>query len=59
MSSLSSNTESTICVICCPCTTGETITIVSPPHPEWTNTQGQAVVQLNAVTLGGPNGLNS
>ena len=55
----SSGTESTICVVCCPCTTGETISSVSAPHPTWTNGQGQAVIQLNAITLGGPNGLNN
>ena len=55
----SAGTESTICVVCCPCTTGETITSVSAPHPTWTNGQGQVVVQLNAITLGGPNGLNN
>jgi hypothetical protein len=55
----SAGTESTICVICCPCTTGETITSVSAPHPTWTNGQGQAVTLLDAITLGGPNGLNN
>lgn len=55
----SSGTESTICVVCCPCTTGETVTSVVPPHPTWTNGQGQAITQLNAITLGGPNGLNN
>jgi hypothetical protein len=55
----SAGTESTICVVCCPCTTGETISSVSAPHPTWTNGQGQAVIQLNAITLGGPNGLNN
>jgi hypothetical protein len=59
MVTYSSGTESTICNICCPCTTGETITSVVPPHPTWTNTQGDAIVQLNAITLGGPNGLNN
>lgn len=56
----SAGTESKICIICCPCgSTGSTITSVSPPHPTWTNLSGDAVVILNAVTLGGPNGLNS
>jgi hypothetical protein len=55
----SAGTESTVCVVCCPCTTGETISSVSAPHPTWTNGQGQAVIQLNAITLGGPNGLNN
>lgn len=55
----SANTESTICIICCPCTTGETITSVSPPHPVWTDSQGTSVTQLNAITLGGMFGLNN
>jgi hypothetical protein len=59
LNGFSAGTESTICVVCCPCTTGETITSVVPPHPTWTNGQGQAIVQLNAITLGGPNGLNN
>jgi hypothetical protein len=59
MTTYSAGTESTICNICCPCTTGETITIIIPPHPTWTNTQGDAIVQLNAITLGGHNGLNN
>jgi len=56
---LSGGTESTICVICCPCTTGETITSVSPPHPSWTNGQNKTITLLDAIVLGGPNGLNS
>jgi hypothetical protein len=36
---------------------GGTFTIV-PPHPVYTNGQNQAIVQLNAITIGG-NGLNS
>jgi|694.fasta_scaffold09795_12 hypothetical protein len=59
LNGFSAGTESTICVVCCPCTTGETVTSVSAPHPTWTNGQGQAVIQLNAITLGGPNGLNN
>jgi hypothetical protein len=59
LNGFSAGTESTICVVCCPCTTGETVTSVSAPHPTWTNGQGQAIVQLNAITLGGPNGLNN
>ena len=59
LNGFSAGTESTICVVCCPCTTGETITSVIPPHPTWTNSQGDAVIQLNAITLGGPNGLNN
>jgi hypothetical protein len=59
LNGFTAGTESTICQICCPCTTGETITSVSSPHPTWTNGQGQAITQLNAITLGGPNGLNN
>lgn len=54
----SANTEVYMCVICCPCTTGETINSVAPPNPVWTDSRGIAVTQLNMVTLGG-NGLNS
>lgn len=56
---LSAGTEATICVICCPCTTGATITAVSPPHPQWTNQFGKTIVLLDAIQLGGMNGLNN
>lgn len=52
---LSANTENTICVVLCDNTIGS----VSPPHPTYTNEFGKAVVQLNMVALGGPNGLNN
>ena len=56
----SANTESHICVVCCPCGgTGSTITQVSPPHPVWTDAYGTPVTQMNMITLGGPNGLNN
>lgn len=32
---------------------------VELPHPTWTNLSGKAVVQMDAVVLGGINGLNS
>ena len=51
----SANTESTVCVIDC---SGNTVSIV-PPHPIWTDGYGTPVTQLNMITLGGPNGLNS
>lgn len=51
---ISANTDYNACVTC----SGSTFT-VEVPHPVWTNQYGQAVIQLNAVTLGGPNGLNS
>jgi hypothetical protein len=43
-----------VCVIDC---SGNTVT-VTPPHPVYTNAQNQAIVQINAITIGG-NGLNS
>jgi uncharacterized delta-60 repeat protein len=52
---LSANTESLVCVVDC---SGNTIS-VTPPHPVYTNLRGKAVVQLNMITLGGENGLNS
>ncbi len=59
MPELSSNTENTICINCCPCSTDELLVAVSPPHPQWTTQQGETVIQLNAITLGGMNGLNN
>ena len=32
--------------------------LIDPPHPVYTNGQNKAIVQLNAITIGG-NGLNS
>jgi hypothetical protein len=52
---LSAGTEYNVCVLDC---SGNTISI-SPPHPTYTNEFGKAVVQLNAVALGGINGLNN
>jgi hypothetical protein len=50
--------ETLLCVeICGP--SGTTVTQVSPPHPVWTDAYGTAVTQLNMITLGGPDGLNS
>ena len=54
MPTTSANTESTVCDVC----SGNTVTII-PPHPTWTNNQGNDVIQMNAITLGGPNGLNN
>jgi hypothetical protein len=51
----SANTETKICVIDCD---GNT-TLITPPHPVWSDLTGGTVVQLNMVTLGGPDGLNS
>jgi hypothetical protein len=50
----SANTEVIICEIC----SGSTQEII-PPHPIWTDGQNNVVIQLNAITLGGINGLNS
>lgn len=52
----SSNTETFICVRDC---SGGTASFVSVPHATYTNAQGKAVVQLDTVVLGGPNGLNA
>lgn len=52
---LSAGTKYNVCIIDC---SGDTITII-PPHPTWTNEYGKAVVLLDAVVLGGINGLNS
>lgn len=55
LSATSANTETLVCVVPC---SGETYTVV-PPHPIWTDGQNNPVIQLNAVTLGGMNGLNN
>jgi hypothetical protein len=52
---ISAGTEYNVCVIDC---SGNTVSI-TPPHPTWTNEQGSAVVLLDAIALGGMNGLNS
>jgi hypothetical protein len=52
---ISAGTETIMCVLDC---SGNTITVV-PPHPTWTNAYGKAVVLLDAIELGGMNGLNS
>jgi hypothetical protein len=43
-----------MCEVC----SGDTFT-VNPPHPVWTNNYGIAVTMLDAIVLGGPNGLNN
>ena len=50
----SAGTEYTVCVTC-----NGVATEVNPPHPVWTNNYGQEVTLLDAVVLGGLNGLNS
>jgi hypothetical protein len=54
----SANTEYTICEVCFD---GTVVTVynLTPPHPIYTDGYGTPVTQLNMVTLGGPNGLNS
>jgi hypothetical protein len=52
---ISAGTEYNVCVIDC---SGNTMSI-TPPHPTWTNEQGHAVVLLDAIVLGGMNGLNN
>jgi hypothetical protein len=51
----SAGTEYKECIIDC----NGNPTSMSPPHPTWLNDQGKAVVLLDAVVLGGMNGLNS
>lgn len=53
---ISANTETIVCVESC---TGGTFNQITPPHPAWTDGSGNTIIQLNAVTLGGPNGLNA
>ena len=52
--SISANTESIVCEEC----SGNTFTVI-PPHAIWTDAQNKSVIQLNTITLGGMNGLNS
>jgi hypothetical protein len=56
---ISANTEYEVCVIVCNATGGTDSVLVTPPHPVWTNNNGDGVVQLNAITLGGMYGLNA
>lgn len=51
---LSANTEYKICVSCL----GQNV-LVDVPHPTYTDGRGKAIVQLNAITLGGEFGLNN
>lgn len=55
----SANTESNLCIEICDEVSGTTVVSVSPPHPVWTDGYGTSVTQLNAITLGGENGLNN
>ena len=55
----SANTETLVCVTCCPCdgSSGSTFSVI-PPHPVWTDGYGTSVTQLNMIVIGGINGLN-
>jgi hypothetical protein len=56
----SANTEVLVCEICNDFTTGDiTLNQITPPHPVWTDGYGTSVTQLNMITLGGVDGLNS
>ena len=55
----SANTETIICQEVCDLSGGTRTVSVTPPHPVWTDGFGTQVTQLNMVTLGGVNGLNS
>ena len=59
MDPISANTENTVCDSCCSSGDCDTVRVIIPPHPQWTNEQGNTVIQLNAITLGGTNGLNN
>jgi hypothetical protein len=54
MASISANTEYLICIDC----SGTTATRATP-HPTYSDLTGGTVTQLNAVLIGGRNGLNS
>ena len=53
---LSANTNSYVCYTC---DYNGNLISVKPENPVWTNQYGQSVVQLNAIQLGGTNGLYS
>jgi hypothetical protein len=50
---------SEICIVCPDGSGGEIVTAVDAPHPTYTDGKGNAIVQLDMVALGGPNGLNN
>ena len=58
---LSANTETVICYTCfSDVNNGNAYYYTNTvPHPTYTNEFGKAVVQLDMVALGGPNGLNN
>lgn len=57
MAEYSANTQYESFELCCT-TTGATET-QELPHPVYSDAEGNTYVQLNAVQLGGPNGLNN
>lgn len=61
MGQVSANTETVICYTCnSDLNNGVAQYYTSPvPHPVYSDLTGGTVVQLNMVTLGGPNGLNA
>ena len=57
---VSAGTPYYVCVVCPDGTSGYTYTSVEPPHPVASNNQGdRSIIQMGAVVIGGPNGLNS
>ena len=56
LSPLSAGTEVLMCIQSCD---GQTYEFITVPHPTYTNEFGKAVIQLDAIELGGMNGLNS
>jgi hypothetical protein len=54
-SARTSGIEVEICIVLC----DQSVLLVNPPHPVWTDNYGIEVTQLSAVTLGGINGLNN
>lgn len=51
----SANTEYNLCIVDC---NNDAVTVI-PPHPVYSDLTGGTVTQLNMITLGGTNGLNS
>ena len=54
-SARTSGIEVEVCIVLC----DESVVLVNPPHPVWTDNYGTEVTQLSAITLGGINGLNN
>ena len=53
---LSAGTEVQVCVQSCDGTTSHYVNV---PHPTYSNEYGKDVIQLDAIEIGGMNGLNS